>query len=73
MNVNNVEENPDARPGVYDAKRRRIVEQLSDRELLEEAVTGLRAVQDLAKSFVESIETNPMLSKMGSMFGMGKR
>lgn len=56
-----------------DGKGRRNPKIMSERELLEEAVTGLRAVQDLAESFVKSIESNPMLSKMGTMFGMGKR
>ena len=52
------------------------VEELSkrtDRQLLEELVVNSRKLAALAESFVKSVESNPMLSKMGSMFGMGKR
>ena len=48
-------------------------ENMTDRALLEEAVTSLRKIVTLAEGFVKSVESNPMLSKMGSMFGMGKR
>lgn len=54
-------------------EERRPEAEMSDRELLEECVRKLRVVVDLAESFVKSVESNPMLSKMGSMFGMGKR
>lgn len=42
---------------------------LTDRKLLEELVMNSRALLSLANSFVESVEKNPLFSKMGSMFG----
>lgn len=56
-----------------DDKGRKHPSLLNEREMLIEITLGLRAVQDLAESFVKSVESNPMLSKMGSMFGMGRR
>lgn len=57
---------------VTDHKGRTPPALMSDRELLIEITLGLRTVQDLAESFVKSVENNPMLSKMGAMFGMRK-
>lgn len=45
------------------------VHDMTERELLEECVTAIRALNDLAASFVKSVESNPLFSKMGSMLG----
>lgn len=56
-----------------DSKGRMNPEAMSDRELLIEAVTTMRATQDLVTEFIAAMEKNPMLKSMAGMFGMGKK
>jgi len=52
-----------------DEKGRRAVDEMSERELLEEQVLTLRRIDDTVSSFVKSLETNPMFNMMAKRFG----
>jgi len=75
MEENNCEANPDAKPGIYDAKGRRFVGQMTEREMLEEVVESQRKMADLVNNFFDDFKNgriNPMKMMMQGMMG-GKK
>lgn len=48
---------------------RRAVEDMSDRELLEECVVNQRHMLDTVSSFVDTLKANPMFGMMAKKFG----
>lgn len=47
----------------------RAVEDMTDRELLEEIATSQRLMLQTVQSFVDTMKTNPMLRMMAGKFG----
>ena len=52
-----------------DDKGRIIVQHMTDRELLEEAVGTMRTTQDMVTAFIADFSNNPMLGMFGKMLG----
>lgn len=47
----------------------RPVEEMTDRELMEEIVTGMRSTRTLVESFIADFANNPMMGSLMRMFG----
>lgn len=50
-------------------KGRNAVEDMTERELLEECVINQRQMLDTVQSFVDAMKTNPMFGMMARKFG----
>lgn len=52
-----------------DDKGRYLAETLTDRGLMEEILVNQRAMMDLVRDFMGSMESNPMMKTLGRMMG----